>query len=97
MVGYEKRDHNYGAFSEFSFLNVYNLESIAATDLNFGTIILSSSYYTRKKFQAPLISGVGEARAHIDRIRKLPFYASLWQLTARDRRLALASNVGSVK
>ena len=29
--------------------------------------------------------------------RKSPFYASLWWLTAQDKRLTLASNVGSVK
>ena len=35
--------------------------------------------------------------ARVDRVWKSPFCASLWQLTARDRRLTLASNVGSVK
>ena len=30
-------------------------------------------------------------------IRKFPFYALLWWLTVRDRRLAVASSIGFVK
>ena len=37
------------------------------------------------------------ANARVDRVQKSPFYASLWQLIVQDRRLAVASNVGSVK
>ena len=66
-------------------------------DLNFGMIILLSSCYTCKEFQAPPISGVGGATTRVDRIRKSLFYASLWWLTSLDRRLAVASNVGTVK
>jgi len=36
--------------SEFSFKDTYNLESIAATDFNFGVTILTSSCSTRKEF-----------------------------------------------
>ena len=66
-------------------------------DLNFGIIILPSSYYTHKEFRAPPISCVGGASERVDRVRKSPFYASLWRLTSWNRRLAVASNVGSVK
>ena len=62
-------------------------------DLN----IVPSSCYTHYKLLPPPISSVGGASVHVDRIRKSPFYTSLWQLTARDRRLALAFNVGSVE
>ena len=57
---------------------------------------LTLSYYTRKEFRAPPISGMDGASARVDRVRKSPFYAVLWQLTAQDRRLTVASNVGSV-
>ena len=65
-------------------------------DLNFGMIILLPSCYTHNEFQALPISGVGGAIMCVDRIQKSLFYASLWRLTSRDRRLAVASN-GSVK
>ena len=58
---------------------------------------LTLSYYTHKKFRAPPTSGMGRASARVDHVRKSPFYAALWQLTAQDRRLAVASNVESVK
>ena len=58
---------------------------------------LTLSYYTRQEFRALPISGMGGASTRVDRVRKSPVYAVLWQLTARDRRLAVASNVGSVK
>jgi len=87
----------YHAFLNFHFLNAYNLESIVATDFNFGVKILTSSCYTCKKFRATPTSGMGGASARVDRIQKLPFYASLWQFTVRYRRLTLAFNVGSVK
>ena len=61
-----------------------------------GMNILTSSYYTRCKSRTPPTSAVGGAGKRIDRVQKLPFYASLWRLTAQDRRLAQASN-GSVK
>ena len=59
-----------------------------------GMNILTSSCC---KTRAPPTSGVGGANERIDRVRNSPFYASLWRLTARDRRLAVVSNVGSVK
>ena len=39
-----------------------------------------------------LISGVGRVSVHVDRVRKSLYYASLWWLSAQDRRLAIASN-----
>ena len=66
-------------------------------NLNFGMNILQLSCYTRKEFRAPPISGVGGASERVDHIRKSPFYASLWRLTAWDRRVAVAFNIGSVK
>ena len=66
---------------------------IAAMNLNFGMIILPSSCYTHNEFRALPISGVGGASARIDDIQISPFYVSLWWLTSRDRRLAVASNV----
>ena len=62
-----------------------------------GMNIVPSSCYTWYVLRAPPTSGVGGANVHVDRIRKSPFYASLWRLTAQDRRLAVASDVGSVK
>jgi hypothetical protein len=62
-----------------------------------GMNILPSSYYTRCEFGATPISSMGGASERVDRVRKSPFYASLWRLTVQDRRLTLASNVGSVK
>ena len=81
----------------FKCLIIINCRTIAAMNLNFGMNILPLSCYTRKEFQAPPISGVNGASELVDRIRKLPFYTSVWQLTAQDRRLAVASNLGSVK
>ena len=40
---------------------------------------------------------MGGVSARVDRVQKPPFYASLWQLSAWDRRLAVASNVGSME
>jgi len=45
----------------------------------------------------PPTSGMGVASAHTTHGSKSPVYTSLWQLTARDRRHAVAFNVGSVK
>jgi len=53
------------------------LESIAATDFNFGVKILTSSCYTRKEFRATPTSGLAGASAQVDGVRKSPFYASL--------------------
>ena len=53
---------------------------------------LTLSCCTHKEFRAPPTSCMGWASAHINRVRKLLFYAVLWQLTARDRRFAVASN-----
>ena len=71
--------------------------TIAAMNFKLGMNILPSSCYTRYELRAPPISGAGGASARVDRVRKSPFYASLWQLATQDRRLAQASNVGSVK
>ena len=63
----------------------YGISGIkTAMNSNFGMSILPSSCYTRKEFQALPTSGMGGASTHVDHIRKLPFYASLWQLTAQD-------------
>ena len=66
-------------------------------ELNFGMNILPSSCYTSKEFRAPPISGMDGARGRVDCVQKLPFYASLWRLTTRDRTFAIASYIGSVK
>ena len=58
---------------------------------------LTLSCYTRKEFRAPPTSAVGGASTRVDLVRKSPFYASFWHLIVRDRSLAVASNVGSVK
>ena len=91
------RKETISCISEFSVLNAYNLESIVATDFNFGVKFLTSSCYTRKKFCATSTSSMDGASSRVNRIQKLLFYASLWQFTIRYRRLTLASNVGSVK
>ena len=65
-------------------------------NLNFGMNIPPASCYTRKEFRAPLTFGMHGASAPIDHSRKSPFYASLWWLTAQDKRFAVASNVESV-
>ena len=66
--------------------------------LKLGMNILSSSYYIHSlQIASPPISSMGEASARVDRVRKSLFYALLWWLTTRDRRLAQASNVGLVK
>ena len=62
-----------------------------------GMNILPSSYYTHCKLRAPPTSGVSRMSAHVDLVQKKPFYASLWQLTARDRRLTQSSYIGLVK
>ena len=41
------------------------------------TNILSSSYYTRYKLQAPTTFSLGGASAGVNRIRKTPFYGPL--------------------
>ena len=61
-----------------------------------GMNILSSST-TFNANSEPHISGMGGASEHIDCVQKRPFYASLRRLIIRDRRLAVGSNVGSVK
>ena len=58
---------------------------------------LTLSRYMGKEFGAPPTSAMGGASACVNPVRKLPFYASFWCLTVRDRRLAAASNVGFVK
>ena len=93
VVGYEKRDH----IAHFPNFHFKMFITIADTDLNFGMNILLSSCYTHKEFWTPPISDMGRASTCINHVQKSPFYASLWQLTARDRRLAVASNVGSVE
>ena len=88
----------YSVFSEFAYSNAYIIsETIAAMNLKLGMNILPSSCYTNYALRVLPTSGVGGANAHVDRIQKSSFYASLGQLTSQDRRLAVASNVGSVK
>jgi len=41
--------------------------------------------------------GLGGASTRVNHVRKLLFYASIWQFTVQYRRLTLASNVGSGK
>jgi len=66
--------------------NAYNLESKAATDFNFGVMILTSPCYTGKEFRAMSTSGLGGASARANYIRKSPFYTSHWQLSVQYRR-----------
>jgi len=80
-----------------NFFKTHNLESIAATDFNFGVKIFTSSWYTHKEFCTMFTSGFGRASTRVDRVQKLLFYASLWQFTVQYRELVLASNIGSVK
>jgi len=92
-MNYEKRDcivH----FLNFHF-KTHNLESIAATDFNFGVMILKSSCYTRKEFCTTPTSGLGRASTRVDRVRKLPFYAPLWQFTIQYTRLILMLDLWS--
>ena len=51
---------------------------------NYSSIILLHSL----GIPSPPTFGVGGASAHVDSVKKSPFYASLWRLTAQDRRLA---------
>ena len=84
--------------SQIFILKCFNISgTIAAMNFNPGMNVLTSSCYTSSKLRAPPTSGVGEANKCVDCVRKSPFYASLWRLTARNRRLAVASNIGSVK
>ena len=64
--------------------------------IKISTNTLTLSCYTRKEFRAQPTYGMGGASALVDLIRKSPFFAVLCSLTARDRRLAIAS-YGSVK
>ena len=77
--------------------NAYNLESIAATDFNLGVMILTSSCYTGKEFRAKSTSSLGGASARVNHVQKLPFYASLWQLSDQYRRLIIVSNVNCLQ
>ena len=97
VTGFEKKGH-FTHFPNFYFRTFISLEPIKAA-MNFkpGMNIVPSSYYTRCKSRAPPTSGVGGASARVDLVQKTPFYASLRRLTAWDRRLAQASNVGFVK
>jgi len=73
------------------------LESIAATDFNFGVTALTSPCYTHKEFRAKPTSSLGGVSVQVNCVRKSLFYASIWRFTVQYRRLTLASNVGSVK
>jgi hypothetical protein len=95
VTGFEKRGH-FAHLPNFHFKALIS-GTIAAMNLKPCMNIHPSSYYTRCEYGAPPTSGVGGASECADRVRKSPFYASLWQLTARDRRLAVASNIGFVK
>ena len=55
-TGYEK-----GTISRFHF-KTHNLESGAATDFNFGVMILTSSCYTHKEFHATPTFGLGRGK-----------------------------------
>ena len=68
-------------FSNFHFKTFINLESVAATDLNINSFIILAKNSELRPFPV----WVGQA------------CTSVWQFTAWDGRLALASNVGSVK
>ena len=94
VVGYEKRD----LIAHFPNLHIQTLisETIAAMNFKLGMNILPSCH-TRYVFRALPMSSVGGASTRVHHVRKSLFYASLWWLTAQDRRLAVAFNVGSMK
>ena len=62
-------------------------------NLNLGINILPSSSYTRKEFLAPPTSSAGGTSECVEK----SLLCLSWQLTTKDRRLAVASNIGSVK
>ena len=62
-----------GTISRIFRIFIYNLESIATTDLNFGMINLSLFCYTHKEFRALPISGMDRASTHVDCFQKLLF------------------------
>ena len=82
-------------FPEFWFKNAYISGTIAAMSFKPSMNIHSSSYYTRCKLRASPTSGVDGASVCVH-VRKSPFYAPLWRLTASDSRLTQSFNVGSV-
>jgi len=59
--------HKFGIF----ILKRYNLESIAATDFNFGMKIFTSSRYTHKEFCATCTSGFGQVSAQVNCVSKI--------------------------
>ena len=63
-------------------------------NLSFGMNILPSSCYTCKEFRAPPTSGMGRVSTRVNHVRKSQSYASIWQLTTQDKRLAVAFNIG---
>ena len=62
-------------------------------NINLGINILPSSCYTRKEFLTPPTSSVGSTNECVEK----SLLCLSWQLTAKDGRLAVASNIGSVK
>ena len=49
------------------------MESIAATDFDFGVMILTSSFYTGKEFRTTPISGLGGVSARVDHVQNHNF------------------------
>ena len=85
------RENTYKQFIHFQASG-----TIAAMNLKSGINILPSSCYTCYKILATLIPmWVGRASVSIE--FKNCHFVPLWWLTARERRLAIACNVGPVK
>jgi len=73
------------------------LEAVIATDLKLAMNILTHlATLARISEPRPLPVWAWQARV-LPVVQNRPFYTSLWQLTARDRRHTVAFNVGSVK
>ena len=92
VIGSDKGDH-FALFPNFHLKCLYLWSFELELWQEYSSIILLHL----QEFPAPPTSGLGGAIARVDHIQKSPFYASLWQLTAQDNRIALASNVESVK
>jgi len=98
VAGSEKRG-NFAQIPFFWFQNAYNFEAIIATDLKRAMNILTSSWYTLARIFKPHPLPVWVWRVHIllPAVWNRLFYTSLWRLTARGRRQAVAFNFGSLK
>ena len=92
MIGYEKRDLSCICIFKHLYLRNHSSYELETWHKHYSIILLHSLWIASSAhFRCGWVSKL------VDRIQKLPFNASLRRLTAQDRRLAVASNVGSVK